>query len=73
MYFFSELFPLFKGPGRAHMDPNYKKRKIEFNIKLFTKFLSDCAWFCVEKLKKHIFEIKQLNNILNTKKISKHT
>ena len=33
----------------------------DFTIDFFTKFLDDSAWFCVEKLKKHGFEIKNIS------------
>ena len=36
-----------------------RKQKCGFKIMFLTKFLNDSAWFCVEKLKKHGFEINK--------------
>ena len=69
---FPELFPLFKGPGRAHMGP-YEPiwahiSDFCFNfacsgskISFLVKFLNEFAWLCMEKLKKHSFETKNSN------------
>ena len=35
---------------------------------LLTKFLNDSAWFCLEKLKKHIFLLKTLELDKKTKR-----
>ena len=34
---------------------NVERKKLGFKTEFLMKFLDDSAWFCVEKLRKHIF------------------
>ena len=60
---YPKIFPLFKGPGRAHTGPygpiwsDFWSNFARFGSKTYflTKFRNDSAWFLPEKLKKHIF------------------
>ena len=50
------------------------KKQIGFNILFLAKFLDDSAWFCVEKLKKHVFETNKFKDQSKIQKeIWKHT
>ena len=47
------------------------EKQIGFKVDFLRKIIDDSAWFCVEKLKKHGFDIKRFRKLLNIPQESK--